>query len=162
MLFTLRGGQLHLAASVTLFVLASPRVTHFNTPLEVRVENAHSSSERDTRFDTVRTRFRRVWSAILSEDELRKLGLRVRRRAERVRRQNRPGHIAFDDRGNAIYEWNDERLGDEGEDAERLRKRALAHPGLAVVEDEPNPNEPIRNNPKGLRLGYNPYESGLL
>ncbi|NLG75792.1 MAG: hypothetical protein GX535_06115 [Xanthomonadaceae bacterium] len=90
------------------------------------------------------------------------MGLRVRRRPEPVRRQNRPGHIAFDDRGNAIYEWNDERLGDEGEDAERLRKRALAHPGLAVVEDEPNPNEPIRNNPKGLRLGYNPYESGLL
>lgn len=98
----------------------------------------------------------------MNEDELRKLGLRVRRRPEPVRRQNRPGHIAFDDRGNAIYEWNDERLGDEGEDAERLRKRALAHPGLAVVEDEPNPNEPIRNNPKGLRLGYNPYESGLL
>lgn len=98
----------------------------------------------------------------MNEDELRKLGLRVRRRPEPVARQNRPGHIAFDDRGNAIYEWNDERLGEEGEAGERARRRALAHPGLAVVEDDPNPNAPIRNNPKGLRLGYNPYESGLL
>ena len=98
----------------------------------------------------------------MNEDELRKLGLRVRPRPESVRRQSRPGHIAFDDRGNAIYEWNDERLGEEGEDAERARNRALAHPGLAVVEDEPSPNDPIHNNPKGLRLGYNPYESGLL
>jgi hypothetical protein len=31
-----------------------------------------------------------------------------------------------------------------------------------VVEEDPNPNEPIRINPKGLRVGYNPYESGLL
>ena len=31
-----------------------------------------------------------------------------------------------------------------------------------MVDDEPPANAPIRNNRKGLRLGYNPYESGLL
>jgi hypothetical protein len=98
----------------------------------------------------------------LNEDDLRKLGLRVRRRPEPVTRTAQPGHIAFDDRGNAVYEWNDERLQAEGETGERARRRALAHPGLAMVEDDPDPNAPIRNNPKGLRLGYNPYESGLL
>jgi hypothetical protein len=98
----------------------------------------------------------------LNEDDLRKLGLRLRPRPEPTVQENKPGHIAFDDRGNAIYEWNDERLGEDGEDGERARRRALAHPGLTTVEDEPNPNAPIRNNPKGLRLGYNPYESGLL
>ena len=79
-----------------------------------------------------------------------------------MKRASQPGHIAFDDRGNAVYEWNDERLQEEGEDGERARRRALAHPGLAMVEDDPDPNAPIRNNPKGLRLGYDPYESGLL
>ncbi len=79
-----------------------------------------------------------------------------------MQRASQPGHIAFDDRGNAVYEWNDERLQEEGEDGERARRRALAHPGLAMVEDDPDPNAPIRNNPKGLRLGYDPYESGLL
>lgn len=98
----------------------------------------------------------------MNEDDLRKLGLRVRRRPEPVERDNQPGHIAFDDRGNAVYEWNDRRLEEEGEDGERARRRALAHPGLSMMEDEPNPNDPIRNNPKGLRVGYNPYESGLL
>ncbi len=98
----------------------------------------------------------------MNEDDLRKLGLRVRTRPEPVDRQKQPGHIAFDDRGNAVYEWNDDRLGQDGEDGERARKRALAHPGLSMMEDEPNPNDPIRSNPKGLRVGYNPYESGLL
>lgn len=98
----------------------------------------------------------------LNEDELRKLGLRLRPRTVAKAEENKPGRIAFDDRGNAVYEWTDERLELEGEDAERARRRALAHPGLAIADDEPNPNEPIRNNPKGLRVGYNPYESGLL
>ena len=31
-----------------------------------------------------------------------------------------------------------------------------------MVEEEHRNNAPIQNNAKGLRLGYNPYESGLL
>jgi hypothetical protein len=98
----------------------------------------------------------------LNEDDLRKLGLRLRPRTVARPSADRPGHVSFDDRGNAIYEWADDSLASDGEEGERARRRALAHPGLTVVEDEPNPNEPIRTNPKGLRLGYNPYESGLL
>jgi hypothetical protein len=97
------------------------------------------------------------------KDELKKLGLRIRPRVvePRVQKPGQPGQIAFDDRGNAIYEW-DGSLSEEGEAGDRARNRALAHPGLAIVEEEVPANAPIRSNPKGLRVGYNPYESGLL
>lgn len=98
----------------------------------------------------------------MNEDDLRKLGLRMRPRKVASSSTGKPGHISFDDRGNAIYEWTDDSLVTDGEEGERARRRALAHPGLSMVEDEPTPNDPIRNNPKGLRLGYDPYESGLL
>ena len=98
------------------------------------------------------------------KDELKKLGLRIRPRVvePRVQEPGQPGQIAFDDRGNAIYQWQDETLTQEGEAGERARNQALAHPGLAIVDDEAPVNAPIRSNPKGLRVGYNPYESGLL
>ena len=98
------------------------------------------------------------------KDELKKLGLRLRARVvtPRVPKPDQPGQIAFDDRGNAIYEWQEGALSADGEAGERARKKALAHPGLAIVEDEGPANAPIRSNPKGLRVGYNPYESGLL
>ena len=98
------------------------------------------------------------------KDELKKLGLRIRPRVVESRPQqksNAPGQIGFDDRGNAVYEW-DGRLKEEGEAGDRARNRALAHPGLSIVEEEGPANAPIRSNPKGLRNGYNPYESGLL
>jgi hypothetical protein len=92
-------------------------------------------------------------------DDFKKLGYRLR---PRVVEPAQPGRIAFDDRGNAVYEWNDDRLAEEGEAGERARRKALDHPGLSMVEEEHPGNAPIRNNAKGLRLGYNPYESGLL
>lgn len=46
--------------------------------------------------------------------------------------------------------------------AEKLRERALLHPGLSLVEDTPAPDQPVARNDKGARLGYNPYESGQL
>lgn len=95
-------------------------------------------------------------------DELKKLGLRIRPRQVGAAEREKPGEIAFDDRGNAIYAWSDDRLVEDGEDGERARQRALAHPGLSLVDDEPPANAPIRSNPKGLRQGYNPYESGVL
>ena len=97
------------------------------------------------------------------KDELKKLGLRIRPRVVESREPKpvQPGQIGFDDRGNAVYEW-DGTLTEEGDAGDRARNGALANPGLAIVEDEGPANAPIRSNPKGLRNGYNPYESGLL
>lgn len=98
------------------------------------------------------------------KDQLKKLGLRLRPRVvpSRDEKPGQPGQIAFDERGNAIYEWQDGALTEDGEAGERARNKALAHPGLAIVEDDSPANAPIRSNPKGLRVGYNPYESGVL
>lgn len=92
-------------------------------------------------------------------DDLKKMGYRLR---PRVVEPDQPGRIAFDDRGNAVYEWNEDHLSEDGEAAERARRKALDHPGLSMVDEEQRNNAPIQNNAKGLRLGYNPYESGLL
>jgi hypothetical protein len=98
------------------------------------------------------------------KDELKKLGLRLRPRVvtPRVPDPKQPGQIAFDERGNAVYQWQNDALSEDGEAGDRKRNKALAHPGLAIVEDEAPANAPMRSNPKGLRNGYNPYESGLL
>lgn len=93
-------------------------------------------------------------------DELKKLGLRIRPRV--VEPARKPGQVAFDDRGNAVFEWSDARLSQEGEDGDRAREQALEYHGLTLVDEDPVANTPIRNNQKGLRIGYNPYESGLL
>ena len=73
-----------------------------------------------------------------------------------------PGQIRFDVRGNAIYEWTDARLAEDDERAKRLRNKALTHAGLCVVDDEPTAEVPVMLNDKGVRVGYNPYQSGLL
>src|ERR1044072_5742212 len=98
------------------------------------------------------------------KDELKKLGLRIRPRVVESRAQAsaKPGQIGFDERGNAVYEWKEDYLTEDGAAGERARDTALAHPGLAIVEDEGPKNSPIRNNTKGMRTGYDPYESGLL
>jgi hypothetical protein len=98
------------------------------------------------------------------EDELKKLGLRVRPRKveRRAEPRGKPGQISFDDRGNAVSEWSNDRLAEESEQGEQARDRALTYHGLSIVEDDEPKNAPIRNNTKGLRVGYNPYESGLL
>jgi hypothetical protein len=98
------------------------------------------------------------------EDELKKLGLRLRPRKVEVSNPSatKAGKVGFDDRGNAQFEWSDDRLNEDSEVGERLRKKALEHPGLSIVEEEAPVNAPIRANPKGARVGYNPYESGLL
>src|SRR5882757_10364129 len=76
--------------------------------------------------------------------------------------QLQPGEVHFDLHGNAIYEWKDPRLQQDDQRAEKLRSRALAYEGLALVDNEPAANVPVIKNDKGLRVGYNPYESGLL
>lgn len=95
-------------------------------------------------------------------DQLRKLGLRVRPRTVEKGQQEKPGSVAFDARGNAVYEWKDDVLTEDSERGERARNKALQYHGLSLADDEPAKDAPIRQNPKGLRVGYNPYESGLL
>jgi len=73
-----------------------------------------------------------------------------------------PGHLALDDRGNVTWEWkpDEDLLADDTLGAaERLR--ALVDPNLEVKDDD-DPLNPVRNNPKGLKTGYNPYNSGAL
>jgi len=97
------------------------------------------------------------------KDQLRKLGLRVRpRTTEKTQQQDKAGKVGFDDRGNAVFEWSTDTLAQDGESADRARSKALNYHGLSLVDDEPPKNAPIQQNPKGLRVGYNPYESGML
>lgn len=78
-----------------------------------------------------------------------------------ARKSIKAGHIAFDERGNAVFAW-DQRLIAEGHDAERQRARALNHPGLALMDDSRPLEAEVFRNERGLKVGYNPYESGLL
>jgi hypothetical protein len=97
------------------------------------------------------------------KDQLRKLGLRVRpRTTEKSQAQAKPGKVGFDERGNAVFEWSTDTLAEDGETGDRARNKALDYHGLAIADDEPPKNAPIQQNPKGLRVGYNPYESGML
>jgi hypothetical protein len=74
-----------------------------------------------------------------------------------------PGRISTDDRGNATWEWKDEGdlLADDTLGAAE-RVRALVDPSLKVTDDDDDPGNPIKSNPKGLKTGYNPYNSGAL
>lgn len=74
-----------------------------------------------------------------------------------------PGHLEVDDRGNVTWQWADEGdlLADDTLGAAE-RVRALVDPSLQVKDEEESPIDPIRNNPKGLAVGYNPYNSGIL
>lgn len=71
------------------------------------------------------------------------------------------GRLAEDDRGNMTWQWaNDEVLQADDTAGAIERLRALVDPSLDVVDDDA-PNSPA-HNPKGLKVGYNPYESGSL
>ena len=74
-----------------------------------------------------------------------------------------PGQLSVDDRGNITWEWKDQGdllADDELGAAERVR--ALVDPRLAVTDDDEDPSNPLKVNPKGLKTGYNPYNSGAL
>jgi hypothetical protein len=74
-----------------------------------------------------------------------------------------PGHLGVDDRGNVTWEWSDVdelKADDTLGDADRVR--ALVDPNLRVADDPDDPLNPVQSNPKGLKTGYNPYNSGAL
>lgn len=77
--------------------------------------------------------------------------------------RDKPGAVEFDDRGNAQYQWRDERMLDESEAGEKRRQRALSIANLVLVDDEPPPDlKTVQVNKQATRLGYNPYESGQI
>ena len=78
-------------------------------------------------------------------------------------KDNDPGHLGVDDRGNVTWEWAGEGdlLADDTLGAAE-RVRALVDPALQVQDDPDDPLNPVRSNPKGLKSGYNPYNSGAL
>jgi hypothetical protein len=76
---------------------------------------------------------------------------------------NEPGRLEMDDRGNVTWHWSDDenlQADDTLGAAERIR--ALVNPGLDVQEEPDDPLSPVQNNTKGLKTGYNPYNSGAL
>ena len=71
------------------------------------------------------------------------------------------GRVKFDDRGNAVWEWQVE-TGAFGQDVSTARLQRLEHPALSLAEDAPSPVETVRSNPLGTKKGYDPYDSGKL
>jgi hypothetical protein len=74
------------------------------------------------------------------------------------------GRLATDDRGNVTWAWSedDEDLLADDEIGTTARVRALVDPSLELKDDDDDPTNPIKSNPKGLKSGYNPYNSGAL
>jgi hypothetical protein len=71
------------------------------------------------------------------------------------------GRVKFDDRGNAVWEWQVQ-TGSFGDDVSTARLQKLEHPALSLADDAPSPVETVRSNPLGTKKGYDPYDSGKL
>lgn len=71
------------------------------------------------------------------------------------------GRVKFDERGNAIWEWA-VATGAFGRDISSDRLQKLEHPALSIADDAPTPLDIVRDNPLGLKKGYDPYDSGRL
>jgi hypothetical protein len=74
-----------------------------------------------------------------------------------------PGHLAEDDRGNITWQWaNNDELQAEDTAGSLIRLQALTDPSLNVVDDPGGASRSPDENFKGLKTGYNPYNSGSL
>ena len=71
------------------------------------------------------------------------------------------GRVNFDERGNAVWEWQVE-TGAFGAEVSTQRLQKLEHPALSIADDAPTPFETVRANPLGTKKGYDPYDSGRL
>ena len=71
------------------------------------------------------------------------------------------GRGKFDERGNAVWEWQVE-TGAFGVEVSTQRLQKLEHPALSIADDAPTPFETVRANPLGTKKGYDPYDSGRL
>ena len=74
-----------------------------------------------------------------------------------------PGRLGVDDKGNVGWEWaDDDALHADDTLGGVARLEALVDPSLKLAEEEHAGNTPTQSNPKGLKKGYNPYDSGAL
>ena len=71
------------------------------------------------------------------------------------------GRVKFDDRGNAVWEWQ-VATGAFGMEVSTQRLQKLENPALSIADDAPTPFETVRANPLGTKKGYDPYDSGRL
>jgi hypothetical protein len=71
------------------------------------------------------------------------------------------GRVKFDERGNAVWEWQIA-TGAFGREVSTARLKKLQSPGLAIADDAPTPFDKVRANPLGTKKGYDPYDSGRL
>ena len=71
------------------------------------------------------------------------------------------GRVKFDERGNAVWEWQIE-TGAFGMEVSTQRLQKLEHPALSIADDAPTPFQTVRANPLGTKKGYDPYDSGRL
>lgn len=74
---------------------------------------------------------------------------------------NPTGRVKFDDRGNAIWEWQIT-TGAFSPEVSTSRLQRLENPALSIADDAPTPLDYVRPNPLGTKKGYNPYDSGKL
>ena len=72
-----------------------------------------------------------------------------------------PGRLEVDDRGNITWQWTDGGLLADDTLGAAQRMQALVDPRLDVLDDA-DPLSPLTVNTKGLKSGYNPYNSGAL
>ena len=76
-------------------------------------------------------------------------------------REKSTGRVRFDERGNAVWEWQ-VTTGAFGVEVSTQRLQKLEHPALSIADDAPTPFETVRSNPLGTKKGYDPYDSGRL
>jgi len=75
-------------------------------------------------------------------------------------REKTTGRVNFDDRGNAIWEWQIS-TGAFGMEVSTQRLQKLEHPALSIADEGTQPVA-VRPNPLGTKKGYDPYDSGKL
>jgi hypothetical protein len=79
------------------------------------------------------------------------------------RQEKLPGRLGVDDKGNISWQWADD-IELQADDTLGVvaRMQALVDPALSLEDEELSANSPIQGNPKGLKKGYDPYDSGAL
>jgi hypothetical protein len=75
---------------------------------------------------------------------------------------NDAGRLGTDDRGNVTWEWADDaELQADDTFGATARLQALSDPSMQLSEDGGS-TDPAEPNPKRLKTGYDPYDSGAL